>query len=260
MRSSLFLEVIFVKAVGRLFNWYTQAMDASLLDIRSVGIDILFLAVFTAVLCAAVGYLSGRFLKKKTYGCVFLVMGGAGAACMEYVMRNLTSYVLRLKEIFDNVQYIMSYESNVKSFFAALGLSSEYNDKVAEIVYSMNSAEWKKVETGTGYMSWYMKGIHRSLNRTVRILGYHLGRTGYEQKGHFLVPAVIISLVFAASSVFLIHTGKKALQVFIAVLVFAIMSVLCEVLCFGTIWYLTVSLLVMLLLMYSVNSVKKWFH
>lgn len=31
-----------MEIIGKLFNWYTQAMDASVLDIRSVGIDLLF--------------------------------------------------------------------------------------------------------------------------------------------------------------------------------------------------------------------------
>ena len=36
-----------MKMIGRLFDLYTQAMDNSFLDIRSVGIDLLFLSVFT---------------------------------------------------------------------------------------------------------------------------------------------------------------------------------------------------------------------
>ena len=49
-----------MKMIGRLFDLYTQAMDNSFLDVRSVGIDLLFLSVFTAAVCLLFGFLLGK--------------------------------------------------------------------------------------------------------------------------------------------------------------------------------------------------------
>lgn len=166
-----------MKMIGRLFDLYTQAMDNSFLDIRSVGIDLLFLSVFTAAVCLLLGFLLGKIFRRSLYKTVFLLVATGVSACLEPIMRNLPSYVLRLREILDNVNYIMSYKDNLSPFLAALGLTSENASKVKSIIYYMNGSEWKKVETGTGYMNWYMEGIHRSLDRTVRIFGFHVGRT-----------------------------------------------------------------------------------
>ena len=172
-------------------------------------------------------------------------------------MRNLPSCVLRIKEILDNVKYIMSYESNLKSFLAALGLTSEYSSKIDTIIYYMNGTEWKKAESGTGYMSWYMKGIHRPLDKTVRVFGYHLGRPGYEQGRYFFIAAIIISLfyVIVFYKTFLMYVDSVWRNL-LTVILFIGSVALCEVLCFGTTFYLVSTMTVILLLQYSLNSIK----
>ena len=40
-----------METIGNIFNLFTQAMDTSFLDIRNVGIDLLFLSVFTVAAC-----------------------------------------------------------------------------------------------------------------------------------------------------------------------------------------------------------------
>lgn len=246
-----------MEIVGKIFNWYTQAMVASVLDIRSVGIDLLFLSVFTAVGCIVIGYLVRKISGKKVFKYVIPSISGVMAVCMEYVMRNLPSCVLRIKEILDNVKYIMSYESNLKSFLAALGLTSEYSSKIDTIIYYMNRTEWEKAESGTGYMSWYMKGIHRSLDRTVRVFGYHLGRPGYEQGRYFFIAAIIISLfyVIVFYKTFLMYVNSNWRKI-LTVIFFTGSVVLCEVLCFGTTFYFISTVIVVLLLQYSTNSLK----
>ena len=247
-----------MEIVGKIFNWYTQAMDASVLDVRSVGIDLLFLSVFTAVGCIVIGYLVRKISGKKVFKYTVLSISGVMAVCMEYVMRNLPYCVLRIKEILDNVKYIMSYESNLKSFLAALGLTSEYSSKIDTIIYYMNRTEWEKAESGTGYMSWYMKGIHRSLNRTVRVFGYHLGRPGYEQGKYFFIAAITISLfyviVFYKTFLMCMDSIWRKL---LTVILFAGSLALCEALCFGTTFYLISTVIVILLLQYSLTSLKK---
>ena len=246
-----------MEIVGKIFNWYTQAMDASVLDIRSVGIDLFFLSVFTSVGCIVIGCLLRKIWGEKVFKYVFLSISGVMSVCMEYVMRNLPSCVLRIKEILDNVKYIMSYESNLKSFLAALGLTSEYSSKIDTIIYYMNGTEWKKAESGTGYMSWYMKGIHRSLDKTVRVFGYHLGRPGYEQGRYFFIAAIIISLfyVIVFYKIFLMYVDSVWRNL-LTVILFIGSVALCEVLCFGTTFYLVSTMTVILLLQYSLNSIK----
>lgn len=248
-----------MEIIGKIFNWYTQAMDSSVLDIRSVGIDMLFLSVFTAVGCMVIGGFIRIISGRKVFKYIFLPVSGIMSVCIEYVMRNLPSCVLRIKEILDNVKYIMSYESNLKSFLSALGLTSEYSSKVGTIIYYMNRTEWKKAESGTGYMSWYMKGIHRSLDKTVRVFGYHLGRPGCEQGRYFFIAVIIISLfyVIVFYKVFLVHTNNNWIKL-LTVIIFAGSIVLCEVLCFGTTLYFCATLIVVLLLQYSINSIREF--
>ena len=241
-----------MKMIGRLFDLYTQAMDNSFLDIRSIGIDLLFLSVFTAV-CLLLGFLLGKIFRRRLYKTVFLLVATGVSACLEPIMRNLPSYVLRLREILDNVNYIMSYKDNLSPFLAALGLTSENASKVKSIIYYMNGSEWKKVETGTGYMNWYMEGIHRSLDRTVRVFGFHVGRTGYEQR--FTAAALLISVFLAGVAFRVFHIRKRIWRLIFTAAVFVGSFVLCEILSFGTILYFVLSLSVLLLLLYSINSI-----
>lgn len=250
-----------MKIIGKIFDRFTQAMDASQFDIRSVGCDLLILAVFLAVIYAGLECLVGRIVKKRIFQGIFLVLGTGSSVCVEYVMRNLDSYVLRVREILDNVEFILSYENNMKPFLASLGLTYEYAPKVRDVVYYMNEAEWKKVENGTGSMSWYMKGIHKSMNETVRMFGYHLGRAGYEQGGHYIIIVLLLGLFFTIVlyKIWLCLFKGKAVKILAAVPVFISCVVLCEILCFGTILYFTASLAVLLLLLFSCRSIKGWF-
>ena len=126
--------------------------------------------------------------------------------------------------------------------------------KVKSIIYYMNGSEWKKVETGTGYMNWYMEGIHRSLDRTVRIFGFHVGRTGYEQG--FAIAALLISVFLAGVAFCVFHIRKRIWRLIFTAAVFVGSFVLCEILSFGTILYFVLSLSVLLLLLYSINSIR----
>ena len=250
-----------MKIIGNIFDRFTQAMDASLLDIRSVGCDLLILAVFLAVICTGLGCLIGRIVKKRILQGIFLVLGTGSSVCVEYVMRNLDSCVLRVRKILDNVEFILSYENNIKPFLASLGLTYEYAPKVRDVVYYMNEAEWKKVEKGTGYMSWYMKGIHKSLDKTVRMFGYHLGRTGYEQGGHCIIIVLLLGLFFTIVlyKTWLCFFKGKTIKTLASVFIFISCAVLCEILCFGTILYFTASLAVLLLFLLSCRSIKGGF-
>ena len=251
-----------METIGNIFNLFTQAMDTSFLDIRNVGIDLLFLSVFTVAACYILGFLIQKLCKRKTYKYIFILICGNVSVCVEYIMRNLPSCVLRVREILDNVRYIMSYESNNRSFLAALGLTSDYSLKIDQVVYYMNSSEWKKAESGTGYMNWYMKGIHRSLDKTVRMFGYHLGRPGSEQGRYFFIIAILAGIFISAVlyKVFFLHIEKKLWRCFLTIAVCAGSIVFCEIFCFGTVLYLVSALIVFLLLCYSFFSIADLFR
>ena len=71
-----------MKIIGRLFDLYTQAMDNSFLDVRSVGIDLLFLSVFTAAVCLLLGFLLGKIFRRSLYKTVFLLVATGVSACL----------------------------------------------------------------------------------------------------------------------------------------------------------------------------------
>ena len=99
-----------------------------------------------------------------------------------------------------------------------------------------------------------MEGIHRSLDRTVRIFGFHVGRTGYEQG--FAIAALLISVFLAGVAFCVFHIRKRIWRLIFTAAVFVGSFVLCEILSFGTILYFVLSLSVLLLLLYSINSIR----
>ena len=77
---------------------------------------------------------------------------------------------------------------------------------------------------------------------------------GYEQG--FAIAALLISVFLAGVAFRVFHIRKRIWRLIFTAAVFVGSFVLCEILSFGTILYFVLSLSVLLLLLYSINSIR----
>lgn len=165
--------------MGMLFARFTEIMEASILHIQTVWIDIALFSFLLSAVFSLIFYFvqrSGR--KRLAFGLydVGLIFGLACSIRFCDISKNLPDYVPRLNSILDNADYIFHYTENQSVLLNALGIEddSQASGKVKEILFYMNKREWETVIESGSSMAWYLEKLYSGIHRTAYIVNFHL--------------------------------------------------------------------------------------
>lgn len=166
-----------MEIVRQVFSWFAESLDCSVLDIRSVWVDLFIISCFSASFSAIVLKLLGDILHRTYSFELGLIIGGCIAALVEYILIDLPNCLIRLMEILENAEFIFGYESNRRILFSALNIEDieENANRIGKIIYYLSDSEWDRVIMHSGDMELYMRHYKSSMIQTIGFMGKHVG-------------------------------------------------------------------------------------